>query len=64
MKNYWQPTPVMARKIGDALLLVSTTITTTQIYQGNENAAVIALWIGVVGKVITNLFGEPNSGNV
>ena len=62
MNNYYKPTPVKWRKIGDALLAASTTITTFAIYDKVEWLAYAALFTGVVGKFLTNLFSEeePN----
>jgi hypothetical protein len=54
--KYYRPTPVKWRKIGDALLAASTTITTFAIYEQVEWLAYVALITGVVGKFLTNLF--------
>lgn len=56
MSRYYRPTPIKWRKIGDALLAASTTITTFAIYEEVEWLAYIALTTGVVGKFLTNLF--------
>ncbi len=59
MKNYWKPTPVKWRKLGDALLAVSALMTTCAI--ANEWAKWIqltALVLGIVGKFLTNFFTE------
>lgn len=63
MKNlgqlYSSPTPKKWRKIGDALLAVSTTITTYAIAdEWNKYATLSALILGVVGKFLTNFFSE------
>lgn len=63
MKNlkelYASPTPKKWRKIGDALLAVSTTITTYAIAdEWNKYATLSALILGVVGKFLTNFFSE------
>jgi hypothetical protein len=58
MKNYYQPTPTKWRKLGDALLGVSTTITTFAIYQEMKWIAITALTLGVVGKFLSNFFTE------
>jgi hypothetical protein len=58
MKNYYQPTPTKWRKLGDALLGVSTTITTFAIYQEMKWIAITALTLGVIGKFLSNFFTE------
>jgi hypothetical protein len=63
MKNlsqlYASPTPKKWRKIGDALLAVSTTITTYAIAdEWNKYATLSALILGVIGKFLTNFFSE------
>jgi len=57
-KHYYQPTPVKWRKLGDALLGVSTTITSYAIYERWTWVAITALITGVVGKFLTNFFTE------
>lgn len=56
MNRYYRPTPVKWRKVGDALLAASTTITTFAIAEQVEWLAYAALITGVVGKFLTNLF--------
>lgn len=56
MNRYYRPTPIKWRKIGDALLAASTTITTYAIYDQVEWLAYAALITGVIGKFLTNLF--------
>ena len=59
MKNgYFKPTPKKWRKLGDALLGVSTTITTYAIVEDYKWVAIAALIIGSVGKFLTNFFTE------
>lgn len=58
MKNYYQPTPTKWRKLGDALLGVSTTITTFAIMEEMKWIAITALILGVVGKFLSNFFTE------
>jgi hypothetical protein len=57
-KDYFSPTSPKWRKLGDALLGVSTTITGFAIYEEAKWVAIVALLTGVVGKFLTNLFGE------
>jgi len=56
MNRYYRPTPVKWRKVGDALLAASATITTFAIAEQVEWLAYAALITGVVGKFLTNLF--------
>jgi len=58
-KYYGSPTPKKWRKLGDALLGVSTTITTYAIAADYEKwVALTALLLGVLGKFLTNFFSE------
>jgi hypothetical protein len=56
--KYYAPTPAKWRKLGDALLGVSTTITGFAIYEDVKGIAITALILGVVGKFLTNFFAE------
>jgi hypothetical protein len=62
MKNlgqlYSSPTPKKWRKIGDALLATSTTITSFAIYEDAKAVAIVALVLGSLGKFLTNFFSE------
>lgn len=58
MKNYYAPTPKKWRKLGDALLGVSTTITTFAIIEEMKWIAITALVLGVIGKFLSNFFTE------
>ena len=56
LRNYYKPTPKKWRKLGDALLGVSTLITTFALYENVKWVAVTALITGVIGKFLTNFF--------
>jgi hypothetical protein len=56
LRNYYKPTPAKWRKLGDALLGVSTIITTFAVYENVHWVAITALITGVVGKFLTNFF--------
>lgn len=58
MTNYYKPTPAKWRKLGDALLGVSSTITGYSIYSDMPEVALISLITGVIGKFLTNFFSE------
>jgi hypothetical protein len=55
---YASPTPKKWRKLGDALLAMSTTITGFAIYEDAKWVAITALVLGTVGKFLTNFFSE------
>ena len=52
--QYWKPTPLFLRKIGDTCLCVSAFLATTEIISPHKATAVLIL--GIAGKVLTNLF--------
>lgn len=61
-KHYSLPTPVVWRKIGDSLLLVSTSVTGYTIFAGGEKwVAIFSLVTGILGKFITNFFKDENA---
>jgi hypothetical protein len=60
-QNYWSSTPIIARKIGDSLLIASLGLSGGVMALPLEDET--KLWvnfgftaIGVVGKIITNCF--------
>lgn len=62
-KNYWSATPIRMRKIGDAILLGTATLSTLMMGAPFSDKTIsVTVWalsvIGVVGKVITNFFKE------
>jgi len=56
--GYYAPTPKLFRKIGDTLLVASSTLSGASIYADNKTAAFVFLILGVFGKMITNFFTE------
>lgn len=60
MKSYWLPTPNKMRKIGDALLGVFSITSMSSMIMDNKTLAIVSLILGVVGKVLTNFFGEES----
>lgn len=58
LNKYYSPTPVKWRKLGDALLGVSTTITGFSIYNDMKEVAIAALVLGSIGKFLSNFFTE------
>ena len=61
LKNYYKPTPIKWRKLGDALLAVSVTITGFAMYENIQWVALTALITGVIGKFLTNFFKEDDT---
>jgi hypothetical protein len=61
LKNYYKPTPIKWRKLGDALLAVSTTITGFALYNDVQWVALTSLITGVIGKFLTNFFTEDDT---
>jgi hypothetical protein len=57
-ERYFSPTPKKWRKLGDALLAVSTTVTTYAIVEEYKWIALAAVLLGAVGKFMTNFFSE------
>jgi len=60
VKSYWAPTPNKMRKIGDALLGVFSITSMSSMIMDNKALAITSLVIGVLGKVLTNFFGEES----
>jgi len=58
IKEYHKPTPKKLRKLGDALLSVSTAITGAGIASDNDILAYVSLFTGIAGKFLTNMFSE------
>lgn len=58
MKSYWAPTPKKIRKVGDALLGVFSITSMSSMVMDNKHLAIASLILGVVGKILTNFFGE------
>ena len=64
LKGYYASTPVKMRKLGDALLAISTMVTTYAIADGMEKwVQLSALLAGVIGKFLTNFFSEEAPQN-
>lgn len=64
VSNYYHPTPKAWRKVGDTILLGCTSL--SAMMMGAPLSATQKTWVifglnvlGVVGKMITNLFKEP-----
>jgi hypothetical protein len=54
ISGYYKPTPTKFRKIGDALLIVSTIVSSQ--YPENPKVMIISQVVGLLGKFLTNFF--------
>lgn len=57
-KGYWQPTPLMFRKIGDALLGIFSIVSVSSVITEHKDLAVASLIIGILGKILSNFFTD------
>ena len=60
-ENYWAPTPLKWRKLGDALLAASTVIGTYAISVDYKWMGISSVVLGVIGKFLSNFFTEPTT---
>ena len=58
LNSYFEPTPKNMRKIGDSLLIISTSITAYAGLAGKMWLVVVSAITGTLGKLITNFFSE------
>ena len=56
--DYFKPSPIFWRKIGDSLLGISAFVVTFGIQTDANWIAYTALAIGVIGKFLTNFFTD------
>ena len=57
---YKTPTPAFWRKVGDALLTISTSLATYSVADDwGKKVSIIIIVTGTLGKFITNLASEP-----
>ena len=64
INSYGSATPTKWRKLGDALLSVSTAITGFAIYEDVKWLAMAALLLGSAGKFLTNFFSDSDGTNL
>ncbi len=57
-KRYYSPTPLKWRKLGDALLATSITVTTFAIAEDYKIIAIVACILGGLGKFLSNFFTD------
>lgn len=52
-------TPVVAKRVGNALVFLAATISGYAVLTQNDKVAIGAAVIGVVGKILTYFFHDP-----
>ena len=57
-KRFYDSTPKHWKKIGDALLASGTTLTAYAVVEEMKTLALIALFVTVAGKFVTNIFDK------
>lgn len=62
-KGYYTPTPMLFRKLGDALLGVSAMVQTYAIVEEMKWLNITFLFVGVFGKFLSNFFTEVSKDN-
>ncbi len=60
LNDYYKPTPLRMRKIGDALLGASMTMSTYAIMNNYPKVGVVIMVIGGLGKFISNLWSADD----
>lgn len=57
-KGYWEPTPLMFRKIGDSLLGIFSIVSVSSVITERKELAIASLIIGILGKILSNFFTD------
>jgi hypothetical protein len=60
IENYYKPTPVLARKIGDSLMGAASIGASYAFATSNNKAAFVLFLMAVVGKFISNFWAVDN----
>ena len=58
LKEYYKPTPLNMRRLGDGLLAFSLTMSGASVISENKTLAIIMIVVAGVGKFITNFFSQ------
>ncbi len=59
MKKYYMPTPLKWRKLGDALLGVSTMLSTYSVADDwSKTTTILIIVVGALGKFLSNFFAD------
>jgi len=61
--SYMKPTPSLMRRIGDGLLVASTTLSTYAIAEEIKWLALTSVFVGAGAKFLTNLFSVEDAPN-
>ena len=56
--KYSMPTPGKMRKLGDAILAMSTFVTAYAIETDQSKLALVSVLVGAIGKFLTNFFAD------
>jgi hypothetical protein len=63
-KQYFNPTPKKLRVLGDTLVALGTAAGSWTIVEGNPQAGTLIVILSVVGKFLSNFFGEDKGENI
>ena len=58
LSHYRKPTPTTFRKLGDALLAMSTFVSAFAIAEDYKYVAIVSILVGAIGKFFTNFFAK------
>jgi len=58
--GYMKPTPSLMRRIGDGLLVASTTVSTYAVTEEIKWLALTSILVGAGAKFLTNLFSQED----
>lgn len=54
--EYFKPTPKNIRILGDSIAAACTFGATLTILEGNTITGTVVLWVGIIGKFVSNFF--------
>jgi hypothetical protein len=60
LERFKSPTPKLWRRIGNILLIISTSVSGFTMYNDQNLIALISMITGILGKIITSLVVEEN----
>lgn len=64
IRAYMKPTPSLMRRIGDGIIVASTTVSTYAIAEEMKYLALCSVLLGAMGKFFTNLFSEEDQPKI
>jgi hypothetical protein len=59
-KQYWKPTPLLIRKIADAVFATTTCIGSAATFDDESKMGMTIIVIGFIAKTVSNFFSEEN----